>query len=73
MTATTSAAVVVSDGVDTHRDQHVAATSDQLGRVLATASFSPNVSGYQRLHRWLAAPGTDDKVGVVEPGATEQP
>jgi len=69
MTTMTSAAVVVTGGVDTHQDQHVAAALDQLGRVLGTQSFPTNVSGYRRLHRWLAAFGTVDKVGVEGTGS----
>lgn len=53
-TAMTSAAVVVTDRVGTHPDQHVAAALNQLGRVPGTALFLTNVSGYPRLHRWPA-------------------
>lgn len=69
MTTMTPPEVVVTGGVDTHQDQHVAAALDQLGRVLGTQSFPTTISGYRRLHRWLAAFGTVDKIGVEGTGS----
>ena len=39
MTTMTSSAALVTGGVDTHADVHVAAAVDQVGGVLGTASF----------------------------------
>ena len=33
--------VLVTGGVDTHKDTHVAAALDQLGRLLGTEAFQP--------------------------------
>ena len=50
--------VVVTGGVDTHQDQHVAAALDQLGRVLGTQSFPTTVAGYRQLLGWLSSFGS---------------
>lgn len=69
MTTLASEPVVVTGGVDTHRDQHVAAALDQLGRVLGTQSFSTTIGGYRHLLRWLRSFGVVDKVGVEGTGS----
>jgi len=69
MTTMTSVDVVVTGGVDTHQDQHVAAALDQLGRVLGTASFPTTVAGYRKLLAWLRRHGQLDKVGVEGTGS----
>ncbi len=61
--------LVVTGGVDTHQDLHVAAALDQLGRVLGTQSFPTTLAGYRQLHRWLASFGQLDKVGVEGTGS----
>lgn len=60
---------IVTGGVDTHRDEHVAAVVDDVGRILATESFVVSPSGYRRLYRWLSSFGTLDKVGVEGTGS----
>ena len=47
----------VTGGVDTHKDQHVAAALDQVGRLLGIAEFPATTAGYQQLHAWLAGHG----------------
>ncbi len=69
MTTMTSVDVVVTGGVDTHQDQHVAAALDQLGRVLGTESFPTTVAGYRQLLTWLRRHGQLDKVGVEGTGS----
>ncbi len=64
MTTMTSVDVIVTGGVDTHQDLHVAAALDQLGRVLGTESFPTAVVGYRQLLAWLRRHGQLDKVGV---------
>lgn len=59
----------VTGGVDTHRDVHVAAVVDAIGRILATASFQASASGYRRLLAWLASHGDVVRVGVEGIGA----
>jgi transposase len=61
--------VVVTGGVDTHQDLHVAAALDQLGRVLGTQSFATTPAGYRQLHQWLLSFGRLDKVGVEGTGS----
>ena len=69
MTTMTSQATVVTGGVDTHRDQHVAAVIDQVGGVLGTASFPTTTTGLRQLHRWLLSFGEISKVGVEGTGS----
>lgn len=45
MTTMTDTGRVVTGGVDTHLDVHVAAVCDNLGAVLATASFDTTARG----------------------------
>ncbi|MDP9435484.1 MAG: IS110 family transposase [Actinomycetota bacterium] len=69
MTTMTSPEVVVTGGVDTHQDLHVAAALDQLGRVLGTESFPTTIGGYRQLLAWLRGYGQLDKVGVEGTGS----
>lgn len=69
MTTMTAVEVVVTGGVDTHKDVHVAAALDQLGRVLGTSSFPTTPAGYRRLRLWLGSHGQLDKVGVEGTGS----
>jgi transposase len=61
---TDTLSIRITGGVDTHKDVHVAAALDQMGRSLGTASFPVTAAGYQELHRWLATFGPVDTVGV---------
>ncbi len=54
----------VTGGVDTHKDVHVAAALDALGRLVATASFPTTRHGYRRLLRWLQSHGELAAVGI---------
>lgn len=60
---------VVTGGVDTHKDLHVAAVVDALGRILATASFPATPPGYRRLLAWMRSFGRVARVGVEGTGA----
>lgn len=55
---------VVIGGVDTHKDVHVAAVLDNLGRLLGTESFPTARHGYRRLLAWLQSHGELEVVGV---------
>ena len=55
-------------GVDTHKDVHVAAVLDELGRLLDTASFATTTAGYRQLPRWLCDHGEVLAVGSKERG-----
>jgi transposase len=59
----------VTGGVDNHKDLHVAAVIDAIGRILATASFAATPSGYRRLLAWMRTFGRVTRVGVEGTGA----
>jgi transposase len=59
----------VTGGVDTHKDTHVAAALDDLGRVLGTEAFPTTTAGYRALLRWLSSHGQVISVGVEGTGA----
>lgn len=54
----------VTGGVDTHKDQHVAAVLDQVGRLLGVAEFPATTAGYRQLHAWFAEHGEISAVGI---------
>ena len=54
----------VIGGVDTHKDQHVIAVLDQVGRLLDVAEFGATTAGYRELHAWLTGHGEVSAVGV---------
>lgn len=60
---------VVIGGVDTHKDTHVAAVIDGVGRLLATKSFGTTAGEYTRLSRWMDSFGTLERVGVEGTGS----
>jgi transposase len=60
---------LITGGVDTHLDVHVAAAVDANGGLLGVESFSTTPGGYGELHGWLAGFGTVDRVGVEGTGA----
>ena len=59
---------IVTVGIDTHTDVHVAAVLDQMGRLLATASFAATTRGYAQLATWAESFGEVDKVGLEGTG-----
>ena len=69
MTTMTPKAPLVTGGVDTHRDCHVAAAVDPVGGVLGTRSFPTTPSGYRQLLGWLRSFGPLDRVGVEGTGS----
>ena len=60
---------LITGGVDTHLDTHVAAALDGNGGVLGVESFPTTTAGFAELHVWLASFGTLDRVGVEGTGA----
>jgi transposase len=60
---------IVTVGIDTHTDVHVAAVLDQAGRLLATASFAATTRGYAQLATWAESFGQVDKVGMEGTGS----
>ncbi len=61
--------VHVTGGVDTHKETHVAAALDQLGRTVGTESFPATAVGYRQLLSWLTGFVTLDSVGIEGTGA----
>jgi len=60
---------LVTGGVDTHADVHVAAAVDANGGVLGVEMFATTPSGYAELADWLAGFGELVRVGVEGTGA----
>ena len=69
MTTMTPPRPAVTGGVDTHRDNHVAAALDPVGGVLGTASFPTTGPGYRQLLDWLRSFGELGTVGVEGTGS----
>lgn len=59
----------VTGGVDTHKETHVAAALDGLGRLLGTEEFPATPAGYGELLGWLRGLGELAAVGVEGTGA----
>jgi transposase len=60
---------VVTGGVDTHTDVHVAAIVDDTGRILGSDSFPTTSAGFGRLLAWMRSFGAVAQVGVEGTGA----
>jgi len=60
---------LVTGGVDTHLDVHVAAAVDANGGVLGVESFATTTVGFAELHDWVAGFGPVARVGVEGAGA----
>jgi transposase len=59
---------VVTGGVDTHKEFHVAAVINDVGRLLGTESFRTTASGYDELVQWMRGFGDLVMVGVEGTG-----
>jgi transposase len=59
----------VTIGVDTHKDSHVAAARDQLGRRLATTQVAATRAGYAQLLAWAQGLGEPVAWGVEGTGS----
>ena len=56
--------VGIYGGVDTHKDQHVAAAVDCAGRIIGVGSFGADAAGYRSLEAWMRSLGPVTRVGV---------
>ena len=54
---------LVTGGVDTHAEVHVAGMAGQAGRVLGTGEFPVSAAGYQAALAWMRGHGDLVKVG----------
>ncbi len=61
--------VLVTVGVDTHLDEHVAVALDHLGRRLDAMSVPTTGAGYARLFRWAEGLGELQRVGIEGTGS----
>jgi transposase len=69
MTTIADPARLVTGGVDTHGEVHVAGMVDQAGRVLGTAEFPATTAGYRAALAWMRGHGELVKVGVEGTGS----
>ena len=60
---------VITGGVDTHADVHVAAALDRIGGLLGVRQFPATAAGYADLLEWLGEFGTVNLVGVEGTGS----
>ena len=60
---------VITGGVDTHADMHVAAALDPLGGLLGVREFPATAAGYADLLGWLSGFGDLALVGVEGTGS----
>ena len=60
---------VITGGVDTHADMHVAAALDPLGGLLGVREFPATAAGYAGLLSWLTGLGDLAVVGVEGTGS----
>jgi transposase len=60
---------LVTVGVDSHGEVHVAAAVDQLGRLLATTTVPTTTHGYRQLLAWARGLGEVERFGVEGTGA----
>src|SRR5665213_2905091 len=56
-------------GIDTHKDTHVVAVIDSIGRLIATAAFLTTMRGYHELYEWLVHHGRVSVVGIEGTGS----
>ncbi len=57
-------------GVDTHKDTHVGAAVDELGRILGTLQVTADERGYRKLLRFGERLGSVERFGVEGTGPT---
>ena len=62
-------AALVTLGVDTHADTHVAAALDHAGRLLGTRTIPTTPAGYAALLAWASTLGRVDRIGVEGTGS----
>jgi formylmethanofuran dehydrogenase subunit A len=73
MTTMTATGVVVTGGVDTHQDLHVAAALDQLGRVLGPSRSRPPSPATDSCWRGCVGTAASTRSASRAPAATAQP
>jgi transposase len=69
MTTIADPDALVTIGVDTHADIHVAAALNQLGRIIDTTAIPTTTAGYAQLLEWASDLGVIDRVGIEGTGS----
>jgi transposase len=69
MSTIADAGRLVTGGVDTHAEVHVASVADQAGRVLGTREFPATAAGYAAALAWMRGHGELARVGVEGTGS----
>jgi transposase len=72
MTLTIVETPVITGGVDTHADPHVAAALDPAGGLLGVQEFPATAAGYARLLEWPGGFGTVSLASIEGLEATGQ-
>ena len=65
----TTTAEMITVGVDTHKDLHVAVALDGLGRRLGTLNVPTSLAGYKELVAWANGFGPLERAGVEGTGS----
>lgn len=60
---------MIAVGVDTHKDEHIAAALDGLGQLLGEIVVAANQAGYRQLAEWLVKFDEDVLVGIEGAGS----
>jgi len=60
---------VITGGVDTHADTHVAAALDRIGGLLGVRQFPATAAGYAGLLKWLGGFGNAALAGIEGTGS----
>jgi transposase len=69
MTSPPATGRMLTIGVDSHKDAHVAAAVDQLGRILATTTVPTTPQGFVQLERWASGLGQIHRFGIEGTGS----
>jgi transposase len=69
MTSQPATERLLTIGIDSHKDTHVAAAVDQLGRILATTTVPTTPRGFVRLERWARRLGRIGRFGIEGTGS----
>ncbi len=60
---------MISVGVDTHKDEHLAQALDELGQIRGQITIPTSCSGYESFAEWLGEFGEEVKVGIEGAGS----
>lgn len=61
--------LLVTAGVDTHKDTHTVAALDGRGQLLGVSEFAATAKGYRKIQQWLEDFGQIDCIGIEGTGS----